>query len=155
MNNHIGTFSIRVLRKRFLERRIARFVGSHHGVINKLQVVATAGIVKFRRLFSLHLARAIIVDYLLFKVIGARFLRVNVRIDHHIPVTRLVEIGVRKIKMLFPVRSTAASQRVQLIVAFLCLVGIEQARSRSQTIVRLFLFKLHADGKHLQRICRK
>ena len=129
----------------------------HHGIVNELQVIAAAGLVKLGRLLALHLARTVIVDNLLLQLVGARCRGENMRINHHIAVTRLVEVGVRKIEMLFPVgHAVATSRRVQLVVALLPLVGIEKARSgREAVVVRGFFRKLHADRIHLQRVRRK
>ena len=129
----------------------------HHGVVNELQVIAATGLVEFGRLFALHLARTVIVDNLLLQLVGARCRGENMRINHHIAVTRLVEVGVRKIEMLLPVgHAVATSRRVQLVVALLALVGIEKARSgREAVVVRGFFRKLHADRIHLQRIRSK
>ena len=128
----------------------------HYGVINKLQVVAAAGIVEFRGLFAFHLTRAVIIDNLLFQLVSARFLRINMRIDHHIAVTRLVKVGVGKFKMLSPVRSAVSNPlRIQAIGIFLRLVRIKKPRSCRQAVICLFFGKFHTNGKHLQRICRK
>ena len=84
----------------------------HDRIINKTQVIATAGLVKLRRLFALHSACAVVVNNLLFQIIGTRFLRVNVRINDHIAVTRLIKIRIRKIEMLFPISHATATQRI-------------------------------------------
>ena len=72
MNYHVDTFYVRVCRKRNAERsRFRRILGSRrNGIVNKLQIVTTASLVKFSRLFTLHLASAVIADNLLIQLIG-------------------------------------------------------------------------------------
>ena len=129
-------------------------MNSRHGIINKLQVITPAGFIEFRRLFTRHLACTVIIDDMLFQLVGTGCLRENVRVDDHIPVTGLVEVGIHKVKMLFPVRHTVASARgIQLVVTLL--VRIEKSRSRGQAVIGAFFGKLHADCIHLERVRRK
>ena len=71
MDNHIGTFYIRIFREWFAERRIVSLVRRHYRIVDELQVIAAAGLVELGRLLALHLARTVVVDNLLFQLVGA------------------------------------------------------------------------------------
>ena len=72
------------------------------------------------------------------------------RIDYYVAVTRLVKIGVGKLKMFSPVRRAVSHPlRVQAIGVFFRLVRIKKPRSGCQAIICFFFGKFYANGKNL------
>ena len=150
MRNHERTLRVRRLRKSHLERRILRFMRLHHRIIDKTQVVATAGRIVLGRLFALQLLRTIVVDNRLVELVSRPVLGEHIHLDKELATANRLVIGVRKLEMLFPVRNTAAlSNRVQIETRR---IGIEPAVSRRKRVVRGLLLELHSQHIHVQRI---
>ena len=158
MDNHVGTLHVRIFRKRNAERAHIRGIRRcrSNRIIDKRQIIATAGFVIFRRLLSLHLARAVIVDDILVKRIDRRTrsgVRKHAGLHHQLSATHGLEVVVRKIKMLEPVRRRApAPRRIEAVGILLLIVGVKHARPGCKRVVRLLFLKLHKEGEHFERI---
>ena len=124
----------------------------HHGIVNELQVVATTGFIILRRLFTLHLLGAIVVNHRLVKLVCLAIFGEHPRLDDKLTTAYRLVISVCKIQMLFPIRDfSAASRRIQIVRRR---IGIEKPRTRRERVVRRLFLKLHAQHKDFESVRR-